>query len=320
MLFSTANSMMLFKLSSMPIRQRSSQQRANCNGADPDMELTLKEFLRGGKEQLTAAGFPEVDAEHLLAHVLGISRMELHNPVTVENAINAIGDIAVIEETFWKLLDRRCAHEPLQYLTGVAYFRYLELQVGPGVLVPRPESELLVDAVLRNIEGREGAVSVVDLGAGSGALTLAIATEAPQTHLIAVEKDPAAVNWLRKNVSRIDETVRILESDVEDALDGVKCDVVIANPPYIPDGQELPQDVAEHEPAVALFGGEDGMAIPRRFINAAARLLKSGGFLAIEHHESQPIDIAAAMLADFENIQCHNDLVGRPRFTTGTRR
>jgi release factor glutamine methyltransferase len=258
--------------------------------------------------------------------------MELHNPVTVENTITSIGDITVIEETFWKLLDRRCAHEPLQYLTGVAYFRYLELQVGPGVLVPRPESELLVDAVLKNIEGRANsssvdgqghsanAISVVDLGAGSGALTLAIATEAPQTHLIAVEKDPAAVEWLRKNVSRIDETVRILESDVEDALDGVKCDVVIANPPYIPDGQELPRDVAEHEPSVALFGGEDGMTIPRRFINAAARLLKSGGFLAIEHHESQPIDIAAAMLADFENIQCHNDLVGRPRFTTGTRR
>ncbi len=284
------------------------------------MELTFKEFLRSGKEQLTAAGFPEVDAEHLLAHVLGISRMELHNPVTVENAITAIGDITVIEETFWKLLDRRCAHEPLQYLTGVAYFRYLELQVGPGVLVPRPESELLVDAVLKNIEGRDGAVSVIDLGAGSGALTLAIATEAPQTHLIAVEKDPAAVEWLRKNVSRIDETVRILESDVEDALDGVKCDVVIANPPYIPDGQELPKDVAEHEPAIALFGGEDGMTIPRRFINAAARLLKSGGFFAIEHHEGQPIDIAAAMLSDFENIQCHNDLVGRPRFTTGTRR
>lgn len=284
------------------------------------MELTFKEFLRGGKEQLASAGFPEVDAEHLLAHVLGISRMDLHNPVTVENAISAIGDTTVIEETFWKLLDRRCAHEPLQYLTGVAYFRYLELQVGPGVLVPRPESELLVEAVLKNIEGRDGVVSVVDLGAGSGALTLAIATEAPQTHLIAVEKDAAAVEWLRKNVARIDETVRILESDVEDALDGVKCDVVIANPPYIPDGQALPQDVADHEPAVALFGGEDGMAIPRRFINAAERLLKSGGFLAIEHHESQPVDIAAAMIHAFDDIQCHNDLVGRPRFTTGIRR
>jgi release factor glutamine methyltransferase len=284
------------------------------------MELTFKEFLRSGKEQLSAAGYPEVDAEHLLAHVLGISRMDLHNPVTVENAIVAIGDTTIIEETFWKLLDRRCAHEPLQYLTGVAYFRYLELQVGPGVLVPRPESELLVEAVLKNIAGREGAVSVIDLGAGSGALTLAIATEAPQTHLIAVEKDPAAVEWLRKNVSRIDETVRIIETDVEDALDGVKCDVVIANPPYIPDGQELPKDVADHEPAIALFGGGDGMEIPRRFINAAARLLKSGGFFAIEHHESQSIDIAAAMLKDFDEIELHNDLVGRPRFTTGIRR
>ncbi|CAN2181554.1 HemK Methylase of polypeptide chain release factors [Candidatus Nanopelagicaceae bacterium] len=284
------------------------------------MELTFKEFLRGGKEQLTAAGYPEVDAEHLLAHVLGISRMELHNPVTVENAINAIGDITVIEETFWKLLDRRSAHEPLQYLTGTAYFRYLELQVGPGVLVPRPESELLVEAVLKNIESRTGAVSVVDLGAGSGALTLAIATEAPNTHVIAVEKDPAAVEWLRKNVSRIDETVRILESDVSTALDGVKCDVVIANPPYIPNGQALPTDVAEHEPSVALFGGPDGMDIPRQFIEAAARLLKSGGFFAIEHHESHPAAIADEMSAEFEDIKSHNDLVGRPRFTTGIRR
>jgi release factor glutamine methyltransferase len=284
------------------------------------MELTFKEFLRGGKEQLVAAGYPEVDAEHLLAHVLGISRMELHNPLTVENAISAIDDVVVIEETFWKLLDRRSAHEPLQYLTGIAYFRYLELQVGPGVLVPRPESELLVEAALKNIEQRSGAVSVVDLGSGSGALALAIATEATNTHVIAVEKDAAAIEWLRKNVSRIDETVRILESDVGDALIGVKCDVVIANPPYIPDSQELPKDVAVHEPAAALLGGPDGMDIPREFIAAATRLLKSGGFFAIEHHESHPAAIVAAMSADFEEVQSHNDLVGRPRFTTGIRR
>jgi release factor glutamine methyltransferase len=284
------------------------------------MELTFKEFLRSGKEQLAAAGYPEVDAEHLLAHVLGISRMELHNPVTVENAIIAIGDTTIIEETFWKLLDRRCAHEPLQYLTGVAYFRYLELQVGPGVLVPRPESELLVEAVLKNIEQRSGAVSVVDLGSGSGALALAIATEAPQSHVVAVEKDGAAIEWLRTNVSRIDEKVRILQADVTDALDGVKSDVVIANPPYIPDSQELPIDVADHEPAIALFGGSDGMDIPRKFIAVGARLLKSGGFFAIEHHESQPAAIALAMSDDFEEITGHNDLVGRPRFTTGIRR
>ncbi len=284
------------------------------------MELTFKEFLRGGKEQLATAGFPEVEAEHLLAHTLGLSRMDLHNSLTVENALAAIGDMTIVEETFWKLLDRRCAHEPLQYLTGVAYFRHLELKVGPGVLVPRPESELLVEAVLTHIEKLSGAVSVVDLGSGSGALGLAIATEAPQTHVIAVEKSAEAIHWLKENVSFIDEKVRILESDVATALEGVKCDVVIANPPYIPDAQELPRDVADHEPAVALFGGADGMKSPRLFISTAGRLLKQGGFLAIEHHEDQGTAIADVLSADFTDILLHQDLTGRPRFTTAVRR
>ena len=284
------------------------------------MELTFKEFLRGGKEQLATAGFPEVEAEHLLAHTLGLSRMDLHNPLTVENALAAIGDMTIVEETFWKLLDRRCAHEPLQYLTGVAYFRHLELKVGPGVLVPRPESELLVEAVLTHIEKLSGAISVVDLGSGSGALALAIATEAPQTHVIAVEKSAEAIHWLKENVSFIDEKVRILESDVATALEGVKCDVVIANPPYIPDSQELPRDVADHEPAVALFGGADGMKSPRLFISTAGRLLKQGGFLAIEHHEDQGGAIADVLSADFTDILLHQDLTGRPRFTTSVRR
>jgi release factor glutamine methyltransferase len=284
------------------------------------MELTFKEFLRGGKEQLATAGFPEVEAEHLLAHTLGLSRMDLHNPLTVENALAAIGDMTIVEETFWKLLDRRCAQEPLQYLTGVAYFRHLELKVGPGVLVPRPESELLVEAVLTHIEKLSGAVSVVDLGSGSGALALAIATEAPQTHVIAVEKSAEAIHWLKENVSFIDEKVRILESDVATALEGVKCDVVIANPPYIPYAQELPRDVADHEPAVALFGGADGMKTPRLFISTAGRLLKQGGFLAIEHHEDQGGAIADVLSADFTDILLHQDLTGRPRFTTAVRR
>ena len=284
------------------------------------MELTFKEFLRGGKEQLSAAGFAEVEAEHLLAHTLGLTRMDLHNPLTVENALTAIGDISIVEETFWKLLDRRCANEPLQYLTGVAYFRHLEIKVGPGVLVPRPESELLVESVLTHIEKLSGAISVVDLGAGSGALGLAIATEAPNTHVIAVEKSAEAIYWLKENISFIDEKVRIVESDVSTALDGVKCDVVIANPPYIADGQELPADVRDHEPAIALFGGADGMKAPRLFIAASARLLKPGGFLAIEHHESQGDEIAAVLNIDFEDILLHQDLTGRPRFTTAVRR
>lgn len=284
------------------------------------MELTFKEFLQGGKEQLARAGFAEVEAEHLLAHTLGISRMDLHNPLTVENALSAIGDLAIVEETYWKLLDRRCAHEPLQYLTGVAYFRHLELKVGPGVLVPRPESELLVEAVLTHIEKLPGAISVVDLGSGSGALALAIATEAPRTHVIAVEKSADAIYWLKENVSFIDEKVRILESDVATALEGVKCDVVIANPPYIPDSEVLPKDVATHEPAVALFGGPDGMRTPRLFIAAAARLLKPGGFLAIEHHETQAAEVGDVLTVEFEDILLHKDLNGRPRFTTAVRR
>lgn len=289
------------------------------------MELTFKEFLRGGKQQLATAGFAKVEAEHLLAHTLGITRMDLHNPLTVENALTAIGDISVVEDTFWKLLDRRCANEPLQYLTGVAYFRHLEIKVGPGVLVPRPESELLVESVLTHIEKMNneklsGAISVVDLGAGSGALALAIATEVPNTHVIAVEKSAEAIYWLKENVSFIDEKVRIVESDVSTALDGVKCDVVIANPPYIADGEELPADVREHEPAIALFGGADGMKAPRLFIAASARLLKPGGFLAIEHHESQSDEIAAVLNIDFKDILLYQDLTGRPRFTTAVRR
>jgi release factor glutamine methyltransferase len=165
-----------------------------------------------------------------------------------------------------------------------------------------------------------GAVSVVDLGSGSGALALAIATEAPQTHVIAVEKSADAIHWLKVNVSFIDEKVRILESDVATALEGVKCDVVIANPPYIPDSERLPKDVATHEPAVALFSGPDGMRAPRLFIAAAARLLKPGGFLAIEHHETQAEEVGDVLTLEFEDILLHKDLNGRPRFTTAVRR
>ena len=286
------------------------------------MELTFKEFLRSGKEQLSLAGFPEVDAEHLLAHTLGISRMDLHSPLAVENALLAIGDTTAVEETFWSLLDQRSKGYPLQYLTGVAYFRHLTLKVGPGVLVPRPESELLVEAALTYINSLDQSlnqVSVVDLGAGSGALALAIATESKRSSVIAVENSEAALPWLRENVSFIDEKVRILHADARDALIGVKCDVVIANPPYIPDSKELPIDVRGHEPHVALFGGSDGMKIPRLFIGSATRLLKPGGFLAIEHHEEQSEAVAACLVSEFRDILAHKDLAGRPRYTTAVR-
>jgi release factor glutamine methyltransferase len=229
----------------------------------------IKSLLRSAKEKLAAADIAEIDAEHLFAYVLGISRMDLHNSVKLEATLKALGDFGVIEDTFAKLISRRAAHEPLQYLTGIAYFRHLEIEVGPGVLVPRPESELLVEAVLTHISNLEihNEISVIDLGAGSGALSLAIATEAPRSRVIAVEKSPEAIEWLKKNVAKISENVRVVEGDVAEVLPGVKCDIVIANPPYIPNSQTLPRDVAEHEPHIALFGGETGMELPLSLIH-----------------------------------------------------
>ena len=281
--------------------------------------MNVRETLKDAKEQLALSEIDGIDAEILLAHVLGISRMDLHNPLVLERTLASLGDTSIALDTFHDLLARRILHEPLQYITGIAYFRNLELKVGPGVLVPRPESELLVQAVLDHLENATETVSVVDLGSGSGALALAISTENEKTRVIAVEKDPAAIEWLKKNVARINEQVRIVESDVVDALEGVKCDVVIANPPYVPDSQVLPRDVAEHEPAVALFGGPTGLDIPGRFIDTATRLLKPGGFFAIEHTEDQGDAIAALLGKNFLNIITHRDLTARPRYTTAIR-
>jgi release factor glutamine methyltransferase len=284
----------------------------------------IKSLLRSAKEKLAAAEITEIDAEHLFAYVLGITRMDLHNSVKLDATLKSLGDFGIIEDTFAKLISRRASHEPLQYLTGTAYFRHLEIEVGPGVLVPRPESELLVEAVLTHVKNLEekvaGEISVIDLGSGSGALALAIATEAPRTRVIAVEKSSEALQWLKKNVAKISENVRVVEGDVAEVLPGVKCDIVIANPPYIPNTQSLPRDVAEHEPHIALFGGEIGMELPQRFINAAARLLKSGGVLAIEHTEEQGPAIDAVLSRDFTEIVLHKDLTDRPRWTSAVRR
>ena len=282
--------------------------------------MNVRDVLKDARQQLALSEIDGVDAEILLAHVLGISRMDLHNPLVLERTLASLGDTSIALDTFHDLLARRILHEPLQYITGTAYFRNLELKVGPGVLVPRPESELLVGAVLTHIANLPAPVSVVDLGSGSGALGLAIATEAPNSRVIAVEKSDEALVWLKKNVEAIIEDLRIVHSDVSDALIGIKCDVVVANPPYIQDESDLPRDVVEHEPAVALFGGKDGMDAPRAFIAASTRLLKSGGLLAIEHNELQGALIADELAQDFQEIQLHQDLVGRPRWTSAIRK
>ena len=284
------------------------------------MSVAIRDLLSDGKALLTQSGLPEVDAEHLMAHALGIGRMDLHNPVTLEKTLATVKDENDFEDYFAELIERRCNHEPLQYITGRAYFRNLILDVGPGVLVPRPESELLVEAVLQHISNLPGPVSVVDLGAGSGALGLSLATESEKARVALVENSAEALVWLHKNVAAIAEDTRIVESDVDNALMGVKCDVVIANPPYIPDQQELPRDVVAFEPHAALFGGAEGMDIPARFVIAAARLLKSGGLLVIEHGETQASAMATLLNQDFEDIVLHQDLTQRPRWTSAIRR
>jgi release factor glutamine methyltransferase len=281
--------------------------------------MQIKALISNGKAQIEAAGYSNVDAEILFAHLLGLTRMELHNPIALERALAEVSDESAIVESYTELIKRRCNHEPVQYITGTAGFRNLDLAVGPGVLVPRPETEGLVEEVLKHIANLPGPVSVIDLGAGSGAMAISIATEAPNTHVIAVEKSLAAIEWLKQNVAFYDESIRIVEGDVADVLAGVKCDVVVANPPYVPDSQPLPKDVANFEPAIALFGGSDGLELPKRFIDAAARLLKAGGLLAVEHTETQGEAIAKLLSSDFVQIALHSDLTGLPRWTSAIR-
>lgn len=281
--------------------------------------MQIKALLSEGKAQIESAGYSSVDAEILFAHLLGLTRMQLHNPVALERALADVSDESAIVENYSELLRRRCSDEPLQYLTGKAGFRKLELAVGPGVLVPRPETEGLVEEVLKHIANLPSPVSVIDLGAGSGAMAISISTEASNTQVIAVEKSAEAVKWLKQNVAFYGESIRIIEGDVAEVLTGVKCDVIVANPPYVPDGQPLPKDVANFEPAVALFGGIDGLDIPKLFIEAAIRLLKKGGLLAIEHTEIQGDAIAQLLGKDFNQVVLHTDLTGRPRWTSAIR-
>ena len=281
--------------------------------------VTIKELLKFGKDQLATKNISPVDAELLLAHLLGLSRMELHAK-TIELPED---EAEVIRDQFTQAIAERLSGKPTQYITELAPFRYLEYEVGPGVLIPRPETEIMVDEVLHQLGRFVDPISVIDLGSGSGAIAISIASETAGkriVHAIAVEKSPEAIQWLNRNIAKHDVNVRVVESDVVDALEGVKADVVVANPPYLPDGQEIPQELI-FEPSEALFGGpSDGMDAPKAFIAAAARLLKSGGLFAIEHNEVQGPLIAQILAQDFESIALHKDLTDRPRFTTATRK
>jgi len=284
----------------------------------------LKELLRAAFVQFEKNQIATVDAEILLAHLLGVSRKQIHSQ-GIELAEDGREKISA---EFADLINQRLMGRPVQYITGSAAFRYLDLEVGEGVLIPRPESELIVDrviGVLNNASDKDLAKAVIDLGAGSGALCIAIASEASlkglKVSVVAVEKSAQAALWLNKNIAKYDLPIRVVVEDVESALIDVKADLVVANPPYIPDDERLPAEVANFEPEIALRGGAvDGMAVPTQFIKAAARLLKPGGFFIMEHHEKQGELVRQAMAVEFSSVQTHADLTGRDRFTSATKR
>jgi release factor glutamine methyltransferase len=272
--------------------------------------------------RLAAAGVPdpEVDAELLIGHVLGLSRGGVQGRLVVGAELGE-ADAAALES----LVARRVRREPLQHLTGRAPFRSLELAVGPGVFVPRPETEqvtqLAIDALRATAEPEPIAV---DLGSGSGAIALAMATEVPHARVWAVENSPAAFPWTRRNVEEVGApNLELVFGDLATALADLegRAAVVISNPPYVPSG-ELPRDpeVRLHDPEAALYGGADGLDVIRVISRRAAELLHEGGVLVIEHTEMQSAAVAAILAADgWRAVAHHRDLTMRDRATTAVR-
>lgn len=263
---------------------------------------------------------PEVDADLLVAFVLGVGRGRVQSLVVMDTAID-VDDARRVRE----LAARRATREPLQHITGFAPFRSLELAVGPGVFVPRPETEQVVQFAIDALRAVPSAEPVgVDLGTGSGAIALAMATEVPHARVYAVEKSPEAFAWTRRNVESVGATnLQAVLGDLADALpqlDGT-VDVVISNPPYVPD-DAIPRDpeVRLFDPAAALYGGADGLDVVRVISGVARRLLRPGGTLVLEHGELQGAQIRDLLTADgWRAAATHRDLTTRDRATTALR-
>lgn len=272
------------------------------------------DLIAEATRRLEAAGVasPANDAELLLVHVLGVRR----------SGLLLVGDVGDAEvAAFDALVARRCAREPLQHLTGSTGFRYVDLAVGAGVFTPRPETELLAGWAIdraREVEGRPPVV--VDLCTGSGAIAKSIVDEVPTAEVHAVELDPDAFLWAERNLVR--SGVDLREGDMADAfpdLDGT-VDVVVCNPPYIPlteyDG--VAREARDHDPALALWSGQDGLDAMRVLEVVAARLLRPGGVVGAEHADLQGESAPAVFSGSgrWREVRDHEDLAGRPRYLT----
>jgi release factor glutamine methyltransferase len=273
-------------------------------------------LVREASGRLASAGVasPEHDAAELLAHVLATTRPQL-------SLVDDVTDSQAAE--YDALVARRMLREPLQHLVGAAAFRYVELAVGPGVFVPRPETEQLagwaVEQARAVAEGGRTPV-VVDLCTGSGAVALSVATEVPEADVHAVELDDAAVDWAARNLTG--SGVDLRHGDMSEAfrdLDGT-VDVVVCNPPYIPleAYESVEPEARDHDPQLALFSGRDGLDALRVVEAVAARLLRPGGVAGAEHADVQGGSAPALFAATgrWSDVRDHEDLAGRPRFVT----
>jgi release factor glutamine methyltransferase len=270
---------------------------------------------------LTAAGVasPRVDAELLAAHVVGVPRGQLPMVPLVDPPV---------VDALRTLVSQRAQRVPLQHLTGTAAMGPIEVAVGPGVFIPRPETEVMLAWGLAVLEGVKQPL-VIDLCTGSGALALAVAHARPDAQVHAVERDPVALSWARRNADARaaagDTPVTLYAGDIAEpglltALDGL-AHLVLCNPPYVPLSASLPPEVAFHDPPAAVFAGVDGLAVIPHVVRTGTRLLREGGSIAIEHDESHAQAVPALLAARrvLTDVDDHPDLTGRPRFATARR-
>lgn len=278
----------------------------------PGTQLSLADAVRDATALLAAAGVPSprVDAELLAEHLLGVGLGRLRAML--------LGD-SPAPDGYADLVAERAQRVPLQHITGVAHFRYLQLAVGPGVFIPRPETESVVQLVIDHLQGMKHP-KVVDLGTGSGAIAGSIAHEVPDAEVHAVEFSEFAHAWAARNLQPLGVT--LVRGDLRDALPehNGTFDVVVSNPPYIP-AEAVPNEpeVALHDPPEALYGGgADGMELPTAAAASAARLLVPGGYFVMEHAEVQATWIAAMLkkTGRWSDVRTHLDLNGKERATS----
>jgi release factor glutamine methyltransferase len=287
--------------------------------------MTLVEAINNAATRFTAAGIgtPRLDAEVLLRHALNKDRAWLltHFHDTLEEEIRRIFEQAV---------ERRTKREPLQYITGKQEFWGLEFAVSPEVLIPRPETELIIETVLNSLRDRDKACTLVDLCTGSGCIAVVLASELPAARVIATDKSTKALAVARENASSHDVLDRILfiEGDLTAPLESLdidgQVDIIVSNPPYVrsDDYPTLQPEVKDYEPALALFGGPKGTEVHQRIINAAVRYLKSNGLLIMEMGIGQAETLANNLKEDgrYRSLEILRDLAGIERVIVARRK